>query len=120
VTPGLALAACAPTANRTSRAATAGPATFGVIQTVLELVPGTFTVMQTHGGQGDLTVLEGELTLRSVGVQRKINVEETSLLSAGVFAQRGNLGSGRAQHVTAVVLPNGAALTTHQGLAAPS
>ena len=107
-------------AHRTTVPAVNVPAEFEVVQMVTSLAPGTFSVVQTHGGFNYLTVLEGEITLRPViGAEQTVKAGDSALQAPGEFAQVGNSGTVTAQYVSSVLLPKGSVLTTQQDPAAP-
>ncbi len=47
------------------------PTAFETINLVLDFAPGTWTPLHTHGGQGIVTVLEGELVHRPKGDEER-------------------------------------------------
>ena len=107
-------------AHRTTTLAVNVPAEFEVVQMIISLAPGTFSVVQTHGGSSYLTVLEGEITLRPVtGAEQKVKAGDSALQAPGEFAQVGNTGTVTAQYVSSILLPKGGTITTQQDPTAP-
>ena len=97
------------------------PADYQVASLLLDFPPGAWTPPHTHGGQGYLTVLEGEMTLRMAGLEHKYGVGEGWVDRADVVHEAGNAGTSTARLVATYLLPRGASLTTvqQQGLQQP-
>jgi quercetin dioxygenase-like cupin family protein len=90
----------------------AGP--FEVVQVIAEFAPGAWTPPHTHGGEVFVSVLEGEVTFRSMGSEQNFKVGETWTEQPGHFAAAGNAGTAKARLLATFVLPKGAQLTTNQ------
>lgn len=90
----------------------AGP--FEIVQVVVDFAPGTWTPPHTHGGEAFVSVLEGEMTHRSMGSEQKFKAGETWVEHPGHFGEAGNTGTTRARLLGTFVLPKGAQLTTNQ------
>ena len=90
------------------------PADYQVASLLLDFPPGAWTPPHTHGGQGYLTVLEGEMTLRMAGMEHKYGVGEGWVDRADVVHELGNAGTSTARLVATYLLPRGASLTTVQ------
>lgn len=83
-----------------------------MVQLGQEFAAGAWTVKHKHGGKGIITVLEGELTLRTSGTEKAYKAGETFIEEAGQAVEGGNNGSIAARNVAGFLLPQGAALTT--------
>lgn len=89
------------------------PGAFDLIQLVLEFDPSAWTPLHTHGGEGFVTVLEGEMTVRSEdGTETTYQPGETWVELPGNFAEVGNHFDAPASIAATFLLPNGEALTT--------
>lgn len=84
---------------------------FQVVQLVLDFSPGSWTPPHSHGGQGFVTVLNGEMTVREEGNETRYAAGETWVEHPGHFAEVGNPGSEDARILATFLLPEGAALT---------
>jgi LPXTG-motif cell wall-anchored protein len=115
--PGVALAQSfrAPVTKYTSRfEAPSPPSQLDQVSLVLDFVPGVWTPPHAYGGQGFVTVAEGEITVRERGAERKVKAGETWVQSPGGLVEVGNAGTARARTLVSVLLPKGAPLTTDQ------
>lgn len=107
--------------HRTSMEVTGAPSSFDVVNLVLEFAPGAQTPLHVHGGQGFMTVLEGELVHRPQGeAEQRVRAGETFLDLPGHPHVAANLTQALARGVFTVVLPKGAALMTVQGSSQPA
>jgi quercetin dioxygenase-like cupin family protein len=86
--------------------------TWDLVQLFQEFAPGAWTAKHKHGGKGFITVLEGELTLRSGGTEKTYKAGETFIEEAGQTIEGGNNGTVTARNVAGFLLPQGAVLTT--------
>jgi quercetin dioxygenase-like cupin family protein len=92
----------------------ANPApTFDLVNLVLDFAPGVWTPVHSHGGQGMVTVLEGEVVHRPVGgEERRVVGGENFLESPGGPHAAGNVSGAKARVIFSVLLPKGAEVTT--------
>jgi quercetin dioxygenase-like cupin family protein len=98
---------------RSSFEVTNPPAHFDTINLVLDFAPGAWTPMHTHGGQGIVTVLEGELTHRPHGGEEQTFVAGESFTETpGHVHAAGNDTDATARVLFTILLPKGAELTT--------
>jgi steroid delta-isomerase-like uncharacterized protein len=89
---------------------------FDLVQIVLEFAPGAWTPLHTHGGEGIVTVLEGEITVRMEdGTENTYTAGEFWVEHSGEYAEVGNAGDEVTRAVAVFILPEGAELTTVQG-----
>jgi quercetin dioxygenase-like cupin family protein len=86
--------------------------TWDLVQLFQEFAPGAWTAKHKHGGKGFITVLEGELTVRSGGSEKTYKAGETFIEEAGQTVEGGNNGTVTARNVAGFLLPQGAVLTT--------
>jgi quercetin dioxygenase-like cupin family protein len=86
---------------------------YSLIQQVLDFAPGSQTLKHQHGGPGVITVLKGQLTLDSNGVQKTYGVGESFTEIPGQTLQAFNRGSNELIVVATFILPDGAQLTTN-------
>lgn len=84
---------------------------FRVVQLVLDFAPGAWTPPHSHGGQGYVTVLEGEMVVREEGSETRYATGETWVEHPGHFAEVGNAGDAPARILATFLLPEGAVLT---------
>jgi quercetin dioxygenase-like cupin family protein len=92
------------------------PAAFETINLVLDFAPGAWTPLHTHGGQGIVTVLEGELVHRPEGgEERRLRPGESFLETPGHAHIAGNDSQANTRVLFTALLPKGAQLTTVQG-----
>jgi quercetin dioxygenase-like cupin family protein len=109
--------------HRTTMEVTNPPAAFETINLVLDFAPGAWTPLHSHGGQGIVTVLEGELVHRPEGgEERRLQPGESFLEMPGHAHIAGNESGATARVLFTALLPHGAELTTVQAapqLAAP-
>jgi quercetin dioxygenase-like cupin family protein len=104
--------------HKSSFKATDVPVQFDVINLVLEFPPGASTPVHTHGGQGIVTILEGELVHRPQGGQAQIlTVGESFIETPGHAHAAANESDAPARVLFTVLLPEGAELTMVQGAA---
>jgi quercetin dioxygenase-like cupin family protein len=83
-----------------------------VVLLVVDFPPGAWTSWHTHGGQAINLVLEGEITLRQIGVERPHKAGQSWTDSTGQVHAAGNTGTGKARLLTNFLLPRGAPQTT--------
>lgn len=88
------------------------PVNSDLIQLVMNFEAGAFTPVHTHGGEGFVTVLRGEMAVRENGQERRYKPGMTWKESPGSYAQVGNPGREPAQIAVTFLLPKGAPLTT--------
>jgi quercetin dioxygenase-like cupin family protein len=92
------------------------PPVFDTINLVLDFAPGTWTPLHTHGGQGIVTVLEGELVHRPEGgEERRLGPGDSFLEMPGHAHIAGNDSAANTRVVFTALLPKGAELTTVSG-----
>jgi quercetin dioxygenase-like cupin family protein len=90
------------------------PARYEVVQLLLDFPPGAWTPPHTHGGPVVVSVLEGELTERRPGHERKFGPGAGWTENPGDLHAAGNDGPTKASLVTTILLRAGAELTTAQ------
>jgi quercetin dioxygenase-like cupin family protein len=83
-----------------------------LVQLVVDFPPGAWTSWHTHGGQAINLVLEGEITLRHVGMEHPYRAGQAWTDSTSQVHAAGNTGSGKARLLTNFLLPQGAPQTT--------
>lgn len=83
-----------------------------LVQLVVDFLPGAWTSWHTHGGQAVNLVLEGEITLRHVGMEQTYRAGQAWSDSPGQVHAAGNTASGKARLLTNFLLPPGAPQTT--------
>lgn len=84
-----------------------------LVQLVFNFAPGSWTPLHTHGGQGYVTVLEGEMIVREEdGTETSYAAGESWREHPGHFAEVGNAADTDAQILVTFLLPKGAQLTT--------
>ena len=106
---------------RTSMEVTGAPATFDVINLVLDFAPGTRTPMHSHGGNGIVTVLEGEVTHQPEGGEaRRVIAGESFLETPGNPHIASNESKANARVAFTVLVPKGAEVTTVRGDPGPN
>jgi quercetin dioxygenase-like cupin family protein len=86
---------------------------YSLIQQVLDFAPGSQTLKHRHGGPGVITVLQGQITLSSDGVEKTYSVGESFTETPGQALQAFNRGSTEVLVVATFILPDGAQLTTN-------
>jgi quercetin dioxygenase-like cupin family protein len=86
---------------------------YSLIQQVLDFAPGSQTLKHHHGGPGVITVIQGEVTLSSDGVEKTYQVGESFTELPGQTLQAFNRGSSELIVVATYLLPDGAQLTTN-------
>jgi quercetin dioxygenase-like cupin family protein len=101
---------------RTTMEVTNPPAVFDTINLVLDFAPGASTPLHSHGGQGIVTVLEGELIHQPEGGEkRRLLAGESFLETPGHAHIAANESGANARVLFTALLPKGAELTTLQG-----
>lgn len=95
---------------RTAGIPLSGP--FEVIQLVLDFAAGAWTPPHSHGGQGLVTVLDGEMTVKETGQEQVYKAGETWVEQAGHVVTVGNATAAKASVAVTFLLPQGAPLTT--------
>jgi LPXTG-motif cell wall-anchored protein len=90
------------------------PARFDLVQLLLDLPPGAWTPPHSHGGPAVVSVLEGQVTGREPGLERRFGPGEGWTEHADDPHTTGNDGAARASVATTILLPTGAELTTVQ------
>ena len=106
---------------RTSMEVTSPPAAFETINLVLDFAPGAWTPFHSHGGQGIVTVLDGELIHRPEGgAERRLVAGESFLEIPGHPHVAGNASSANTRVLFTILLPPGTELTTVQGAPQPA
>jgi quercetin dioxygenase-like cupin family protein len=88
------------------------PGSFDLVQVVQDFEPGAATPRHKHGGPGVITIVEGQLTVRSDGVEKVYKAGDTIIEEAGKVYEGVNTGSTRARNIASFLLPSGATLTT--------
>jgi len=88
------------------------PGSYDLVQLVQDFAPGAWTAKHKHGGSGVITVIEGELTVRSGGVEKVYKTGDSFTEEAGQVFQAGNAGTVKARAIAGFLLPTGAALAT--------
>ncbi len=84
-----------------------------MINLVLDFAPGAWTPVHTHGGQGIVTVLEGELTHRPQGgAEQRLVPGESFIETPGHAHAAGNDTDANTRVLFTILLPKGAELTT--------
>jgi quercetin dioxygenase-like cupin family protein len=92
------------------------PAVFDTVSLVLDFAPGASTPLHSHGGQGIVTVLEGELVHRPEGgEERRLRPGESFLETPGHPHIAANDSQANTRVAFTVLLPKGAQLTTVSG-----
>lgn len=104
----------APRKTETKFAALNPPSQFDLIQVEQDFAPGSQTAVHTHGGAAYITVLSGQLTLRSGGTEKIYSAGDTWTEAPGTFMQVVNNGTTPASTFVTFLLPKGATLTTNQ------
>ena len=99
----------------------APPARFEVVHVLLDLPAGAWIPLHSHGGPVVVTVLEGEVTERRPGVERRLGPGQRSTENPGDRHAVGNDGAIPARLAATILLPSGAELTTvHEAVASPA
>lgn len=86
---------------------------YSLVQQVLDFAPGAQTLKHRHGGPGVITVIQGQVTLSTDGVEKTYNVGDSFSETPGQTLQAFNRGSTELIVVATFVLPDGAQLTTN-------
>jgi len=86
---------------------------YSLVQQVLDFAPGSQTLKHRHGGPGVITVLQGQVTLNSDGVEKTYGVGESFTETPAQTLQAFNRGSTELIVVATYLLPDGAQLTTN-------
>jgi len=101
---------------RTSMEITGAPATFDVVNLVLDFAPGAQTPLHTHSGYGIVTVLDGEVVHRPQGGEaRRVGAGESFTETPGNPHTATNESQAPARVAFTILLPKGAAVTTVEG-----
>jgi quercetin dioxygenase-like cupin family protein len=90
------------------------PAQFEVVQVLLDFAPGAWTPAHSHGGPVLVTVLEGQVTERREGVERRFGPGEGWTEREGDLHAAGNDGAAKARVLATFLLRRGAELTAAQ------
>jgi quercetin dioxygenase-like cupin family protein len=85
---------------------------YDLVQVIQEFEPGAWTQRHKHGGNGVITVIEGQLTFRNAGTETVYKAGDTFREDAGQVLEGGNVGTTKTRTVASFVLPMGAELTT--------
>lgn len=88
------------------------PGRFALVQLVQDFARGAQTPPHSHGGEGQASVLEGELVLRVAGAESVHRRGQGFAENAGETMQVVNRSETKARMAVAFVLPEGATLTT--------
>jgi quercetin dioxygenase-like cupin family protein len=86
---------------------------YSVVQQVLDFAPGSQTPKHRHGGPGVITVLQGQVTLSSDGIEKTYHVGDSFTETPGQVLQALNHGTTELVVVATYLLPDGAQLTTN-------
>lgn len=86
------------------------PSPFDVVHLLLDFPTGAFTPTHLHGGPGVVTVLEGQMARRLMGVEYTFQAGETWEEPEG-FHAAGNRRQGKASVAVTFLLPRGGSLT---------
>ena len=85
---------------------------FGLVHLVLDMDPGVWTPKHVHGGQEQVIVTTGQMTLRRGDQEEVFATGESWVNAGGVVHAAGNADTSFAQVVVAILLPAGKPLTT--------
>jgi len=85
---------------------------FELVHLVLDLDPGVWTPRHMHGGQEQVIVTSGDMTLQRNGGAELFAAGESWVNAGGVVHAAGNDGGSFAQVVVAILLPAGRPLTS--------
>lgn len=89
------------------------PSAFEVISLVLDFEAGAWTPMHSHGGEGVVLVLDGEMTVEDrQGTRTTYAAGDTWMERPGDVFKVGNDTDGPARILFTLLLPEGAELTT--------
>lgn len=88
------------------------PGPFDLVQLVQKFAPGAQTPPHSHGGDGQVNVVEGDFELRTGGGTKRFSAGDGFTETAGEAMQLANVGAGEATMVVSFVLSKGAELTT--------
>ena len=86
---------------------------YSMVQQVLDFAPGAQTLKHRHGGPGVITVLHGQITLRTDGVEKSYQLGDSFSETPGQTLQAFNRGTTELIVVATYLLPDGAQLTTN-------
>lgn len=86
---------------------------YSLIQQVLDFAPGSQTPRHRYGGPGVITVLQGQATLSSDGVETTYHVGDSFTETPGQVLQALNRGATELIVVASYLIPDGAQLTTN-------
>lgn len=114
-TPAGTSSAPAPTVLSKHQRSIDQPGPFDLVQLVQEFAPGAQTPPHSHGGNGQASVIEGELELRTGGSTKRFTAGEGFTEDADATLQVANVSAAKATMVATFVLPKGAELTTARG-----
>jgi quercetin dioxygenase-like cupin family protein len=92
------------------------PQQFEVVQVLLEFAPGAWTPAHSHGGPVLVTVLEGQVTERRPGVERRFGPGEGWTENEGDVHAAGNDSGAKTSVLASFLLRRGAELTTVQAV----
>jgi len=87
------------------------PMPYDVVHLLLDFPVGAFTPTHVHGGPGIVTVVDGQVGSRAVGIEYTYQAGE-SWLESGHFHAAGNRRSFKASVAAGFLLPKGASLTS--------
>ena len=85
---------------------------YSLIQVVQDFDPGAWTQRHKHGGNGVITVIEGQITFRSNGHETVYKAGDSFIEQAGQVVEAGNVGTTRTRVAASFLIPQAAALTT--------
>ncbi len=86
----------------------ASPTQYDLVQAVVDLAPGASTPVHMHGGPEYVTVLEGQVTVRTGGVETVYGPGQTFVMAQSIFMSYSNKGSVKAQFLASFLLSPGA------------
>lgn len=86
---------------------------YSLVQQVLDFAPSAQTPKHRHGGPGVVSVLQGQLTLSTDGVEQTYVAGQTFVEMPGQTLQASNRGSSGVIVAATFMLPDGAQLTTN-------
>ena len=90
------------------------PADYEVVSLLLDFPAGAWTPPHTHGGQGYVTVVEGEVTLRRADMEHQYRAGEGWIDPSNMVHEAGNATASPAGVIATFLLPRGAPLTSAQ------
>lgn len=86
---------------------------YSLVQQVLDFSPGSQTPKQRHGGPGAITVIQGQVTLNTDGVEKTYLAGNSFPVTSAQKLQAFNRGNTDLIIVATYLLPEGAQLTTN-------